>query len=151
MCCQQDNFMVVNQKVVKVVSIDNQKVLSMITQPNRTYGCQCGIFLKTLWQPFVCVICLIDRWSICNRNTCHLQDCMKYPWHKGSNESYPMTSILSESEATITRGIWSHIPLPWIPYTPSVIHRKGYMAAILNATDGTWLFGPVPKIVENCP
>ncbi len=39
---------------------------------------------------------------------------------------YPMTHILSESEATITRVIWSHIPLPWIPHTPSVIHRKGY-------------------------
>ncbi len=32
MCCHQDNFMVVNQKVVKVVSIDNQKVLTMTTQ-----------------------------------------------------------------------------------------------------------------------
>ncbi len=32
MCCQQDNFMVVNQKVVKVVSIDNQKVLITTTQ-----------------------------------------------------------------------------------------------------------------------
>ncbi len=31
MCCQQDNFMVLNQKVVKVVSIDNQKVLIMTT------------------------------------------------------------------------------------------------------------------------
>ena len=31
MCCQQDIFMVVNQKVVKVVSIDNQKVLTMTT------------------------------------------------------------------------------------------------------------------------
>ncbi len=28
----QDNFMVVNQKVVKVVSIDNQKVLTITTQ-----------------------------------------------------------------------------------------------------------------------
>ncbi len=26
---------------------------------------------------------------------------------------YPMTYIFSDSEATITRGIWSHIPLPW--------------------------------------
>ena len=32
MCCRQDNFMVVNQKVVKVISIDNQKVFIMTTQ-----------------------------------------------------------------------------------------------------------------------
>ncbi len=32
--------------------------------------------------------------------------------------SYPMTYILSESEATITRGIWSHIPLPVDPIYP---------------------------------
>ncbi len=44
---------------------------------------------------------------------------------------YPMTYILSESEATIARGIWPHI------YTPPVVHMKGYMAAILNATDVT--------------
>ena len=31
MCCYQDNFMVVIQKVVNVVSIDNQKALTMKT------------------------------------------------------------------------------------------------------------------------
>ena len=50
----------------------------------------------------------------------------KYLSHQTSMNYYPMTYILSESEATITRGIWSHIPLPQkgyiIPYTMRETH-----------------------------
>ena len=44
MCCHQDIFMVVIQKVVKVVSIDNQKVLTMTTQ----------ILCQVIWHPRSC-------------------------------------------------------------------------------------------------
>ena len=36
-----------------------------------------------------------------------------------------MTYILSESEATNTRGIWDHIP--------HIAHRKGYMATLYHS------------------
>ena len=32
---------------------------------------------------------------------------------RGDNLQYPMTYILNQSEAMITRCIWSHIPLLW--------------------------------------
>ncbi len=61
-------------------------------------------------------------------NTCIAASCgMKFSHQvfvifiqpSSNNLYYPMTHILRESEATITRCIWSHIPLLWfraIPY-----------------------------------
>ncbi len=52
-----------------------------------------------------CVYVMFDKPPLQNGNT-------KFPHRCSNTDHYPMTYILSESEATITRGIWSHIPFP---------------------------------------